>query len=297
MNEELKTQAEDVEVAEKKDTSMKMFFRRLSHRPLAMGGLVVFILIILLAVFADVIAPYDWQTIDVANKFARPSWEHLLGTDQYGRDIFSRLIYGGRWSLTLGIGSTFVGAILGIIVGSIAGYCGGAVDSAIMRFTDVVQCIPGTLMTLCIACVLGSGLFNTVLAMSFGGIWSTARFLRGNILVVRKQEYVEAAKATNVSHIRTIIRYILPNSIQPTLLNLCMNIGVACTSAAGLAFLGLGIQQPYPEWGAMLNDGRTYLRYYPNMLLGPIIMMALLVMSTSFLGDGIRDAMDPRMTE
>ncbi len=287
----------DEENSEKKDTSTKMFFRKLFHRPLAMAGAVTLIVIILLAVFADVIAPYDWATIDTENKFARPSFEHLLGTDQYGRDIFSRLIYGGRWSLTLGIASTAISSVLGIIVGAIAGYCGGAVDSIIMRIIDVLQCIPGTLMTLCIACVLGTGLFNTILAMSFQGIWSTARFLRGNILSVREQEYVEAAKATNVSSFKTVLHYILPNSIQPTLLQICMGIGGACTAAAGLAFLGLGVQAPYPEWGAMLNEGRSYLRYYPNMLLGPVIMLALLVLATNFLGDGIRDAMDPRMAE
>ncbi len=293
-SEDLKANAES---EAKKDTPTKAFFRRLLKKKLAVAGGICFLLIVFMAVFADFIAPYSWETIDSSNKYARPSLEHWLGTDQYGRDILSRLIYGARWSLTLGVASTLLSTFLGIIVGSIAGYAGGAVDNAIMRFIDVVQCIPGTLMTLCIACVLGTGLFNTVLAMSFGGIWGTARLLRANILTVRDQEYVEAAKATNVSPVRTVVKYVLPNSIQPIIINMCMGIGASCTAAAGLSFLGLGIQQPYPEWGAMLNDGRQYLRYYPNMLLGPIAMMAILVLSMSFLGDGIRDAMDPRMTD
>jgi peptide/nickel transport system permease protein len=286
-----------MEKIEKKQTSFRMFWNRLKKNKLAMVGGVIFLLIILVSVFADVIAPYDWSTIDPANKYAPISLEHPFGTDMYGRDIFSRVVYGGRWSLTLGVAATILSNAGGIVVGSIAGYFGGKVDAVIMRFIDVLQCIPGILLTICIATVLGTGLFNTVFAMSFGGIWGAARMLRGNILTVRGQEYVEAAKTTNVSQFRIITRYILPNSIQPTIVNMCMGIGGNIMGAAGLSFLGLGIQAPNPEWGAMLNDSRVFMRYYPQMMIAPLIMIALTVLSVSLLGDGVRDAMDPRMND
>ncbi len=297
---EVKYNAEELENADVKDnyeSSMHQFWTRLVHNHLAMFGGVLFVIIIVIAIFAPVIAPYDYMTVDMTNTYMRPCLEHLLGTDQYGRDIFSRVLYGARWSLTLGFGSTIFSAFFGIIVGSIAGYFGGIVDSIIMRFIDILQCIPGTLLTVCIATILGAGMINTIFAMGFGGIWGTARMLRGNILTVREQEYVEAAKATNCSTFKIITGYVLPNSIQPILIQVCMSVGAAVTQAAGLSFLGLGIQPPYPEWGAMLNEGREFLRYYPNMLIAPIIMIAMTVLSTSFLGDGIRDALDPRLKE
>lgn len=290
-------QANVQEESGKKQSSFREFLKRLVKNKLALFGGIVFLLICLTAIFAPLIAPYDYEAMDMANKYLSPSLEHLFGTDQYGRDIFSRVIYGGRWSLTLGVASSIVSTVLGIIVGSIAGYFGGKVDSVIMRFIDILQCIPGILLTICIASVLGTGLFNTVLAMSFGGIWGTARMLRGQILTVRNQEYVEAAKATNVSEGRIILKYVIPNSIQPIIVQACMGIGGTIMGAAGLSFLGLGIQPPMPEWGAMLNDGRSYLRYYPNMLFAPMLFIALTVISISFFGDGLRDAMDPRLKE
>ena len=280
-----------------KQSQIKEFLRRLVRNKLAMTGGIIFLILCLLAILAPVIAPYDYMAVDPANKYLHPSLEHLLGTDQYGRDIFSRVIYGGRWSLTLGVSATVVSTVLGIIVGAIAGYFGGAVDNAIMRFVDILQCIPAILMTICISTVLGGGVFNTIIALAFGGIWGTARMLRGQILTVREQEYVEAAKATNNPKLRIIIKHVLPNSIQPTIINACMGVGGTIMMVSGLSFLGLGIQEPYPEWGAMLSAGRGYLRYYPNMVIAPVIMIALTVLSISLFGDGLRDAMDPRLKD
>lgn len=281
----------------KKQSQLKEFFKRLFKNKLAMFGGIVFLLICLSAIFADVIAPYDYLETDPALEFASVSAEHILGCDQYGRDIFSRIIYGGRWSLTLGLASTILSTVLGIIIGSIAGYFGGIVDNAIMRFVDVVQCIPGILLTICIATVLGNSFPGTIFAMSFGGIWGTARMLRGQILTVRKQEYVEAAKATNNTNLRIIIKHVLPNAIQPIIINACMGIGGSIMGASSLSFLGLGVQPPLPEWGAMLNDARTPMRYYPNVMIAPLIMISLTVLSVSLFGDGLRDAMDPRLNE
>lgn len=281
----------------KKQSQFKEFLKRLAKNKLALFGGVVFLLVCLTAIFADVIAPYYWQDVDPANKFAPCSWQHLFGTDQFGRDIFSRIIYGGRWSLTLGLASTALGTVLGIIIGAIAGYFGGIVDSIVMRIIDVVQCLPSILMTICIAMVMGNTFPGTIFAMSFGGIWGTARMLRGQILTVRKQEYVEAARMTNNSSFRTILKYVLPNSIQPIIVNACMGVGGGIMGASSLSFLGLGVQPPLPEWGAMLNDGQTAMRYLPNILIAPLIMISLTVLSVSLFGDGLRDAMDPRLKD
>jgi peptide/nickel transport system permease protein len=293
---EIKEQAVSEEYFEKQ-TPTKEFLKRLAKNKLALTGGIIFLVLVLISIFADKIAPYDYMAIDTANKFARPSLEHLFGTDEYGRDIFSRVVYGGRWSLTLGIAGSLFSTFFAIIVGSIAGYFGGIVDTVIMRIIDILQCIPPILLTICISTVLGPGLFNTVIAMGFGGIWGGARMLRGQILTVRGQEYVEAAKATNVSQFKIIVKYVLPNSIQSTIVGACSGIGGTIMSAAGLSFLGLGVQPPTPEWGAMLSSGRLYLRYYPNMLLAPIAAIAITVLSISLFGDGLRDAMDPRLNE
>lgn len=281
----------------KKQSQFKEFLKRLTSNKLAMFGGVVFFLVCLTAIFAPVIAPYHYLATDPVNKFLPCSLEHLFGTDQLGRDIFSRVIYGGRWSLTLGLASTAMGTVLGIIIGSVAGYFGGIVDSIVMRIIDVVQCLPSILLTICIAMVMGNTFMGTVFAMSFGGIWGTARMLRGQILTVRKQEYVEAARVTNNSSLRTIVKYVLPNSIQPIIVNACMGVGGGIMGASSLSFLGLGVQPPLPEWGAMLNDGQTAMRYLPNVLIAPLIMISLTVLSVSLFGDGLRDAMDPRLKD
>ncbi len=291
------SQRETQAIRDKKESSFKMTLKRLARNKLAMVGGTIFLLLCLTAIFAPWIAPYEYYAIDPANKYLSPCAEHWFGTDQYGRDIFSRIIYGGRWSLSLGVASTLTSTILGIIVGSIAGYFGGKVDMVIMRITDIVQCVPGMLLTICLSLLMGEGMVSTVLAMSFGGIWGTARMLRGQILTVRESEYVEAAKATNNSSFRTIMKYVLPNSIQQTIISACMGIGGAITQISGLSFLGLGIRPPLPEWGAMLSDGRDVMRYHPNVLIAPCIMLGLTILSVSLFGDGLRDACDPRMKE
>ena len=280
-----------------KQAQFKEFLERLARNKLALTGGIIFLIICLLALLAPVIAPYDYLEIDPANKWLGASWQHLLGTDQYGRDIFSRILYGGRWSLALGLGASILSTLLGIVVGSIAGYFGGWVDNVIMRFIDILQCIPGILLTICISVILEPNLINTIMALSFGAIWGTARMLRGQILTVRKQEYVEAARITNNSEFRTIVKYVLPNSIQPIIINACMGVGGTIMGASGLSFLGLGVQPPIPEWGAMLNDARTVFRYHPNVIIGPVVVIALTVLSVSLFGDGLRDAMDPRLND
>ena len=279
----------------KKESSLKYTLKRLATNKLAVIGAIIFILLCLSAIFAPLIAPYDYMKLDPVNTYQRPSIQHLFGTDQYGRDIFSRVIYGGRWSLTMGVAAALVSFVFGSVIGLVAGYFGGAVDNIVMRIIDVVQSIPNILLTICIATALGNTFFNTVLAMSLSGMWGIVRLVRGQAMLVRTQQYVDAAVTLNNSKFRIMLKYILPNAIQPAIINACMGIGATISLAASLSFIGLGVQPPIPEWGAMLTDSRLYMRYYPEMLIAPGLMITLTVLSISLLGDGLRDAMDPRM--
>jgi peptide/nickel transport system permease protein len=274
-----------------------MTMRRLAKNKLALAGGIVFLALCLVALFADIIAPYDYYEIDAFNKFARPNAEHLFGTDQYGRDVFSRIIYGARWSLSMGLLATLLSTAAGVVIGAVAGYFGGKIDTVIMRFIDIVQSIPPILLVVSVATVLGDTFLNMIIAMAVGGIWGTARMLRGQILTVRTQQYADAAIVTNNPRLRIILKHVLPNAIQPTIIHACMHVGTMLQVAAGLSFIGLGIQPPLPEWGAMLNDARVAMRYYPFLVFAPGLMIILTVLSISLIGDGVRDAMDPRMTE
>ncbi|MGN1003435.1 MAG: ABC transporter permease [Oscillospiraceae bacterium] len=295
MRAEALSKSEARAVREKKESSFKQVMKRLVKNKLAVTGGIIFILLCLMAVFANFIAPYAYDAVDTANKLVGPSLKHLFGTDQYGRDIFSRIVYGSRWSLSMGLCAALFSLVGGIIIGAPAGYFGGKVDTVIMRALDVVQSIPNILLTICVATVLGNNFFNTVLAMSISSMWGIARLVRGQIISVSTQQYVEAAEATNNGKLRIILKHVLPNSIQPCLISTCMGIGATIQLAAGLSFLGLGIQPPLPEWGAMLTEARTYMRYYPGMMIAPGLMILLTVLAISLLGDGLRDAMDPRL--
>lgn len=279
----------------RKENNFTAILKRLAKNKLAMTGGIIFLILCLMAIFAPLIAPYDYEAVDPALKYASPSLQHLFGCDQYGRDIFSRVVYGSRWSLTLGLSAALVSLIGGSVIGVIAGYFGGWVDSVVMRIIDVVQSIPNILLTIVLATALGNSFFNTVLAMSLSNMWGTVRLIRGQAMHVRTEQYTEAAVATNNPSLRVVLKYVLPNSIQPVIINTCMSIGATIALASSLSFIGLGMQPPCPEWGAMLNDGRNFMRYYPNMLLAPGLMITLTVLSISLLGDGLRDAMDPRL--
>lgn len=280
---------------EKKESSWKYTLKRLVTNRLAVIGGIIFILLCLSAILAPVIAPYDYAKLDPSNTYAAPSLQHLFGTDQYGRDIFSRVIYGGRWSLSMGLSAALVSFIGGTLIGLIAGYFGGLVDNIVMRIIDVVQSIPNILLTICIATALGNTFFNTILAMSLSGMWGIVRLVRSQAMLVRTQAYVDAGILLNNSKFRIMMKYVLPNAIQPAIINACMGIGATISLAASLSFIGLGVQAPLPEWGAMLTDSRLYMRYYPGMLIAPGLMITLTVLSISLLGDGLRDALDPRM--
>lgn len=247
------------ETSTKKQNQFFEVMKRLSYNKGAMLGLVLFILVVLIAIFAPVLAPYDYAKIDIKNRLLSPCAEHIFGTDQMGRDILSRVIYGARYSLLIGVGSVIFSAVFGVIVGCIAGYYGGWVDNLIMRLCDIIQSVPGMILNIALACVLGPGVINVIFAMGFEGIAGTARLMRSSILNVRKMEYLDAASLTNCSSFRVILKHILPNTFAPILVQATMGVGARIIMAASMSYVGIGVQPPTPEWGAMLSDSRDLL--------------------------------------
>jgi peptide/nickel transport system permease protein len=279
----------------KKTSETAEIFRRFKRNLLAMIGSVVLLCLVLLALLAPLIAPYNYAAMDMTGMHASPSMEHWFGTDQLGRDILSRIIYGSRFSLSLGILAMLVSSAVGIVFGSLAGYFGGKVDNIVLRFFDIVQSIPGMLLAIVISTVLGAGFINTVLAMSIGGIPMVVRLLRASILRIRKEEYLEAAVSVNCSTLRIIFRYVFPNSYSPLLVSATMGIGNTIMGSAALSFIGLGVQPPLAEWGAMLSGARGYIRDYPHEIIFPGLFIMITVLAFNFIGDGLRDAMDPKL--
>jgi len=269
--------------------------RRIFKTPSAKLGGILMAFIVFVAIFAPWIAPYDPYKMDLTSIFTEPNARHWFGTDALGRDILSRLMYGAKYSLFLGIMAAFISTALGVILGSIAGYFGGFTETAIMRFCDVWSAIPGMLLTIVIAATLGAGFFKTVFALSIGGFPGGVRMTRGQILAERSKEYLEAAESINASKVSIMFKHLLPNVISPTIVSTTMAIGGSLTAAAGLTFLGLGVQPPTPEWGAMLSEGTTYINTHPYMLLYPGIVLGVTVLAINLMGDGVRDALDPKL--
>ena len=251
-------------------------------------------LFVLIAILAPLIAPYGYA--DMCDKsFLAPGGKHLFGTDNLGRDVFSRVVYGTRYSLGLGLAATMVSLVFGMLLGAVAGYYGGAVDEALMRFCDIIQSIPGMLLNMALCVAFGSGTINTIFALGVGGIASSARLMRASFLNLRKAEFVEAARSIGCNDSRIIVRHIIPNAFAPVLVQTTMNIGGVIMTAAGLSFLGLGVQAPLPEWGAMLSGGRDFIRKAPWLCIFPGICILILVLCLNLVGDGLRDAMDPKL--
>lgn len=280
---------------EKPESQFKEIIKRFGKNKLALSGLIIFLIIAIMAICAPFFAPYGFADMDLSNTYASPSLKHLCGTDQLGRDIFSRLIYGARYSLGLGFCAQIFTLVFGVIIGSVVGYFGGKVDLFIMRMLDIFESIPGTLLAIVICTVLGTGFTNTVIAMGVGGIPMMSRLLRSSILTVREQEYIEAAASINCSKLRQIMKYLLPNSISPLIVTFAMGLGATIMTAAGLSYLGLGVQPPTPEWGAMLSETRKYFQIYPHMALFPGIAIGITVLAMNLVGDGLRDALDPKL--
>ena len=279
----------------KGQSELKRAFVELSKNKLAMLGLYIFVFELIIALISPLIMPYDYTAMDSTALRQAPSAAHWFGTDNLGRDILSRIMYGGRYSLTMGLIATCLSTFIGMAIGAIAGYAGGAVDNIIMRILDVIQSLPGMLLTIVISAVLGSGWFNTILALSVGGIPGAARMLRGNMLKQREAEYIEAARSINCSSRRIILNHLIPNSFSANIIGLTMGVGATITTAASLSFIGLGVQPPIPDWGAMLSGARQFIRQSPHMVIFPGLAIAVTVFALNILGDGVRDAFDPKL--
>jgi len=270
-------------------------WRRICRNKLAVFGMVWMAIVVICAIFADVIAPYGFDDQNVSVMLTPPCWEYPLGTDNLGRDILSRLIYGSRVSLSIGIIVTAISIIISIIIGMVAGYYGSHTDNIIMRIIDVLLSVPPVLLAIAIAAALGGGYFSLIIAMSVSMTAGNARTVRGQVMTQTDKEYIEAAKACNAGSVRIMWQYILPNISSIIVVAITMYLAVAIMTASTLSFIGLGVQAPTPEWGALLANARQYMRYNPYMVLSPGIIISLTVFSLNMIGDALRDALDPRM--
>jgi len=271
------------------------FWRRFRTRRVAIVAAVVLLLIVLAAALAPWIAPYDPSAPDYQNVLAGPSWTHLFGTDAYGRDLFSRVIWGGRISLWVGFISVAIGGAAGVILGLISGYLGGWVDSVIMRFCDVLLAFPGILLAIGIVAVLGPGVTNVIYAVAVFSVPVFARLVRGSTLALKQAVYVQAARSIGVRPVPLVLRHVLPGTLPGVIVYVSLRIGTAILTAASLSFIGLGAQPPSPEWGAMLADGRSYLGVADQVTIFPGLAILVTVLAFNLLGDGLRDALDQRL--
>lgn len=281
----------------KRRSQAREVWRRLKRNKLAMVGMFIVIVLVLLAVFADVIAPYSYSEQNIAERLQYPSLKHLLGTDNMGRDIFTRIIYGGRVSLLCSVLAIVLSLVAGGIFGAVAGYFGGKVDSVIMRLMDILMAIPGLLLSVAVSAVLGSGVVTTAIAIAVSGIAPSARLLRGQILTVREREFITAAKATGSGDWRTIMKHILPNILSPIIVDVSLRVGGNIMMISSLSFIGLGVQAPTPEWGSMLNAGLSFIRDFWPLVTFPGIAIGLTLFGFNLFGDGLRDALDPRLKQ
>jgi len=275
---------------------LHLVWYRFKRNRLALAGMVALAVFITTASLAPVISPYDPLKMTLEDNLAPPSQGHVLGTDELGRDILSRIIYGAQISLIIGLVSVGVAFAIGVPLGAVAAYKGGWSDSMAMRLMDILLSFPPILLAIVVIAALGPGLFNAMIAVGISLIPIYARLTRGMVLHFKEQEFVEAAKMVGASDIRILFRHIMPNCIAPIIVQSTLNIASAILSAAALGFLGLGAQPPTPEWGAMLSKGRVYLRAAPHISTFPGIAIMLTVLAFNMVGDGLRDALDPRMT-
>ncbi|MCA3261805.1 MAG: ABC transporter permease [Telmatospirillum sp.] len=270
------------------------FLRRLFLHPGAMVGTVVFAVLVLAAILAPAIAPYDWNETDAGPRLSAPSAEHLFGTDLHGRDVFSRVIAGGRYSISLGIATVLMSLMLGSLIGVFLGFTGGKIDAWGCRFLDVLLGFPAIVLAIMIVSVMGVGLVNVVIAVAIAGVPRFARVVRGAVLVLREQLYVEAARALGASDARIMRRHLLPNVASTLVVLGTLDLGNAILSTATLSFLGLGAQPPTPEWGTMLSGGREFMRYAPWTMIFPGMALFLIVMSVNLVGDRLSQVLDPK---
>jgi peptide/nickel transport system permease protein len=272
----------------------RLLVRRFLRRPLAVGGLVVAAAFVLAAIFAPWVAPYRYSTTNFNLVLAHPSWEHLLGTDELGRDVLSRVIWGARASIQAGVLATMLAMALAVPIGLVAGYYRGWIDPVISRLTDVLLAFPYLILAVGIGAILGPSLLNATLAIGIGAAPQLIRVARGETLALREEDYVRAAVANGASDAVILGRHIVPNMLSTLLVQATVTIPTAIIGEATLSFLGLGVQPPTPSWGVMLSDAQSYLTQAPRLAVYPGLAIFLCSLSFNLLGDGLRDALDPR---
>ena len=278
-----------------KNSQTREIISRFMKNKVAVAGFFIILLLVFCALFPSLIAPYSYETMSTGPSFANPSAEHLFGTDEFGRDIFSRVIYWTRTSLAIGLLSVLIACVLGTILGCISGYYGNLTDNLIMRAVDILLAIPNLMLAISIVAALGRSQTNLILALGIGATGGFARVVRGQILTVKEQEYIEVARAIGASDFRIIFCHILPNCLAPIIVQISISVGSSILGAAGMSFIGLGIAPPNPEWGAMLSAGRSFFRDHWFVETFPGLAIMLAVFAFNLFGDGLRDALDPRL--
>ena len=263
----------------------------------AMVGSAVVLLIVFIALFSDVFLDYDTQVVgqNLADRLQWPSAKHWFGTDELGRDIFFRVLYGTRFSCSVGLVAVTIGLLLGVTLGAIAGFYGGWIEELIMRSTDILSAVPNMLLAIVIVSVLGQSIWNLMLAVGITSVPEFVRITRAAVLTVRNQEYVEASKVIGLTNRKIIFKHILPNCLSPIIVQATLRVASAIISASSLSFLGLGVPAPSPEWGALLSGGRKYIRDYSYMTLFPGLAIMITVLALNMMGDGLRDSLDPKL--
>jgi peptide/nickel transport system permease protein len=274
---------------------IKYFVRLFKEKKVAFSSLLILLGFLIIAILAPIIAPYDYIEQDLSGRLSGPDKNHIFGRDQYGRDIFSRVLLGTRVSLEVGFWVVITSSLIGTFIGAISGYFSGYIDDLIMRIIDILLAFPGILLAIAIMAVLGPSLNNVILALCLIGWVSYARLSRGEVLAVKNMEYIEAARSIGCSNKRILLLHVMPNILAPIIVQGTLGIAGVIIGEASLSFLGLGVQPPTPSWGSMLNEGKNYIFEAPHLTLFPGLAIMIVVMSLNFLGDGLRDLLNPRM--
>ena len=272
-----------------------LFFKRFFKNKVTIAGSAILLIFFAAALIGPSLCRHDPNQINLLNVYKLPSANHILGTDNLGRDMFARIVAGARISLLVSFLGTIIGSFIGATLGILAGYFGRAIDAVISRFVDLLLAFPGLLLAIAVVAVLGNGIENTIAAIAFYSIPYIARMVRGIVMTIKNSEYIQACRVMGASDLRIILTHIVPNSMSQIIVNTTLNLGAAILTAGSLSFLGLGVTPPHAEWGAMLSQGREVIRHFPPAAIVPGVAITLVVLSFSIVGDGLRDALDPKL--
>lgn len=280
-----------------KHSQWRDVMHRLFKNRLAIVGLILVAAVLFATIFANFLTPYDYSAQSFGDRFVYPCLAHPFGTDQYGRDLLARILYGGRVSLIVALIAVVISLVIGAVLGAVAGYFGGMYDTVIMRVIDIIMSIPGLLLAVAISAALGTGLLNTGIAVGLASIPGGARILRSTVMTIRDEQYIEAARAGGAGHAYIIVHHVLPNTIAPLIVDASLKVGMAILTISSLSFVGLGVQEPTPEWGAILSSGRAYIRDFWPLVIFPGLAIMTTLLGFNLLGDGLRDALDPKLKQ